>query len=292
MHVISVSSNPEFVTQAISYFQGKWASPESLKVYEDCILHSLNTKNPLPQWYLLLKEDKIIGCAGLITNDFISRMDLYPWLCALYIEEHERHHAYGSILIEHIKQEAKKLGFNSLYLCTDHIGYYEKYDFHYVGLGYHPWGETSRIYEAQLEEKTTHRKYYALVWGVIKNDTGTIDAPIGRDPKDRKKMAVVDNNSKDAVTHFKVLERYKNATLIELKLETGRTHQIRVHMKYIGHPVVNDAIYSNRKLFDETGQCLHAKELGFVHPTTNKYMEFDSKLPECFINIKEKLENE
>ena len=144
----------------------------------------------------------------------------------------------------------------------------------------------------QLEEKTTHRKYYALVWGVIKNDTGTIDAPIGRDPKDRKKMAVVDNNSKDAVTHFKVLERYKNATLIELKLETGRTHQIRVHMKYIGHPVVNDAIYSNRKLFDETGQCLHAKELGFVHPTTNKYMEFDSKLPECFINIKEKLENE
>jgi 23S rRNA pseudouridine1911/1915/1917 synthase len=144
----------------------------------------------------------------------------------------------------------------------------------------------------QLEEKTTHRKYYALVWGVIKNDTGTIDAPIGRDPKDRKKMAVVDNNSKDAVTHFKVLERYKNATLIELKLETGRTHQIRVHMKYIGHPVVNDAIYSNRKLFDETGQCLHAKELGFVHPTTNKYMEFDSNLPECFINIKEKLENE
>ena len=156
MHVISVSSNPEFVTQAISYFQGKWASPESLKVYEDCILHSLNTKNPLPQWYLLLKEDKIIGCAGLITNDFISRMDLYPWLCALYIEEHERHHAYGSILIEHIKQEAKKLGFDSLYLCTDHIGYYEKYDFHYVGLGYHPWGETSRIYEAQLEEKTTN----------------------------------------------------------------------------------------------------------------------------------------
>lgn len=144
----------------------------------------------------------------------------------------------------------------------------------------------------QLEEKTTYRKYYALVWGVIENDTGTIDAPIGRDPKDRKKMAVVENNSKDAITHFRVLERYKNSTLIELMLETGRTHQIRVHMKYINHPVVNDSIYSSRKIFDETGQCLHAKELGFIHPMTNKYMEFDSELPECFVKIQEILKNE
>lgn len=144
----------------------------------------------------------------------------------------------------------------------------------------------------QLEEKTTHRIYYALVWGVINNDSGTIDAPIGRDPKDRKKMAVVSENSKDAITHFRVLERYKNATLIELKLETGRTHQIRVHMKYIGHPVVNDPVYSNKKVFDETGQCLHAKELGFVHPKTGKYMQFDSELPECFTNIQNILKSE
>lgn len=137
----------------------------------------------------------------------------------------------------------------------------------------------------QFEEKTNHRKYYALVWGVIENDTGTVDAPIGRDPKDRKKMAVVDTNSKEAVTHFRVLERYKEATLIELKLETGRTHQIRVHMKYIGHPVVNDSVYSRAKVFDETGQCLHAKELGFIHPTTNEYMEFSCELPECFTRI-------
>lgn len=137
----------------------------------------------------------------------------------------------------------------------------------------------------QLEEKTTHRKYYALVWGVIKNDTGTIDAPIGRDESDRKKMAVTANNSKHAITHFKVLERYKNATLIELQLETGRTHQIRVHMNYIGYPVVNDPIYGRRKLIDDTGQCLHAKELGFIHPTTNEYVEFSSELPETFINI-------
>ena len=137
----------------------------------------------------------------------------------------------------------------------------------------------------QLEEKTTTRKYIALVYGVINTDTGTIDAPIGRDASDRKKMAVTDVNAKNAVTHFKVLERYKNTTLIELQLETGRTHQIRVHMNYIGYPVVNDPVYGKRKLFDNTGQCLHAKTLGFIHPRTGKYMEFTSELPECFINI-------
>lgn len=144
----------------------------------------------------------------------------------------------------------------------------------------------------QLENKTTHRIYVALVWGVINEDTGTIDAPIGRDKKDRKKMAVTSENSKNAVTHFKVIERYKDATLIELKLETGRTHQIRVHMNYINHSVVNDSVYGKRKLIDETGQCLHAKELGFIHPTTKKYMCFTSELPKEFINILNKFKEE
>lgn len=139
--------------------------------------------------------------------------------------------------------------------------------------------------QKQLQDKTTTRKYVALVWGVIPNDTGVIDAPIMRNKSDRKKMAVGSTNSKDAITHFKVLERFKDATLIELKLETGRTHQIRVHLSYIGHPVVNDPVYGRRKLINDTGQCLHAKTLGFIHPTTKKYMEFDSELPECFTNI-------
>ncbi len=143
----------------------------------------------------------------------------------------------------------------------------------------------------QLSEKTTHRKYIALVWGVINNDTGTIDAPIGRDINDRKKMSIT-ADGKEAITHFKVLERYKTATLIELKLETGRTHQIRVHMNYINHPVVNDPVYGRRKLIDNTGQCLHAKELGFIHPKTKKYMEFTVELPECFINILNKFKEE
>lgn len=150
--------------------------------------------------------------------------------------------------------------------------------------------ETHIALAEQLKNKTTHRKYIALCWGVIEEDSGDIIAPIGRDLKDRKKMAVTDKNSKDAVTHFRVLERYKNATKVELELETGRTHQIRVHMNYIGHPIINDKVYGNRKLFDETGQCLHAKTLGFIHPRTKQYMEFDSPLPECFLNVEKQLE--
>jgi pseudouridine synthase, RluA family len=137
----------------------------------------------------------------------------------------------------------------------------------------------------QLSDKKINRLYQALVWGNIKHDTGTIDAPIGRDTVDRKKMTVTANNSKPSITHFKVLDRYKNATLIECKLETGRTHQIRVHMNYIDFPIVNDPVYGKRKKIDETGQCLHAKVLGFIHPKTKEYMEFDSELPECFTEI-------
>ena len=144
----------------------------------------------------------------------------------------------------------------------------------------------------ELSNKKTTRKYVALVWGVIKEDTATIDAPIGRDLNDRKKMAVTSINSKDAVTHLSVLKRFKDATLIELQLETGRTHQIRVHMNYIGHPVVNDPVYGRRKIIDDTGQCLHAFQIGFIHPTTKEYMEFKCELPSCFKNILNKFEEE
>lgn len=148
------------------------------------------------------------------------------------------------------------------------------------------------ILAEQLSKKETTRRYVALVWGVIKEDTATIDAPIGRDSSDRKKMAVTSVNSKDAVTHLKVLKRFKDATLIELQLETGRTHQIRVHMNYINHPVVNDPVYGRRKIIDNTGQCLHAFQLGFNHPKTKEYMEFKCELPECFKNILSKFEEE
>ena len=145
----------------------------------------------------------------------------------------------------------------------------------------------------QISEKSVKRKYICLVHGVIDEDSATIDAPIGRDSHDRKKMAVTAENSKNAVTHIKVLERYKNATLIECVLETGRTHQIRVHMNYIGHPVVNDPVYGYKRMDDsEFGQMLHAEEIGFVHPVTGKYLEFSVKPPVKFEEIKEKYKNE
>jgi len=150
---------------------------------------------------------------------------------------------------------------------------------------------THEFLSNQLSSQKANRKYIALVWGVIKEDTATIDAPIGRDTQDRKKMAVI-GGGKEAITELKVLERYKNATLVELTLKTGRTHQIRVHMNYINHPVVNDPVYGKRKILDATGQCLHAKTLGFIHPKTNEYMEFTSELPVCFTNILNKFKEE
>lgn len=135
----------------IRYFQKQWATAVNGMVYEDCILHCLHSPSPLPQWYLLADEGKTVGCAGLITNDFISRVDLWPWLCALFIEPEYRGHAYGSQLIDYVKQEAFRLGYQNLYLCTEHIGFYEKYGFSYLGQGYHPWGENSRIYGIALQ---------------------------------------------------------------------------------------------------------------------------------------------
>lgn len=138
----------------------------------------------------------------------------------------------------------------------------------------------------QIAEKTVTRKYIALVQGVINEDTATIDAPIGRDPNNRKKMAVTDINAKDAITHLRVLARYSKTTLIECNLETGRTHQIRVHLNYIGHPIVNDPVYGYKKLDNpEFGQMLHASVIGFIHPITKKYLEFTSKPPKEFDEI-------
>ena len=141
----------------------------------------------------------------------------------------------------------------------------------------------------QLQTKSVNRLYYALVHGVIPHDFGTIDAPIGRDVNDRQKMAVTASNSKDARTHFKVIERFKEYTLVECRLETGRTHQIRVHMQYIGHPVVGDEKYSYRKTMKTGGQLLHAHQLTFVHPRTNETITVEAPLPTQFEEILEEL---
>ncbi|WP_339296656.1 RluA family pseudouridine synthase [Paenibacillus sp. FSL W7-1279] len=133
---------------------------------------------------------------------------------------------------------------------------------------------------AQLKDHSVNRRYLALVHGNISHDQGTIDAPIGRDAQDRKLYTVTDRNSKHAVTHFTVVERFGDYSLLELKLETGRTHQIRVHMKYIGHPLVGDPVYGKSKGIKLNGQALHAAILGFVHPSTGEYMEFSAPMPD------------
>ncbi|HGM5455712.1 GNAT family N-acetyltransferase [Serratia nevei] len=150
MDMISVRQAPELAPRAIAYFQRHWATAETLMMYEDAINRSLGATNPLPQWYLLMENDQILGCAGLITNDFISRGELYPWLCALYVEEAQRGRGYGAKLIEHVAAETRRLGFPQLHLCTDLEGYYERSGFVYNGLGYHPWGEASRVYSRGL----------------------------------------------------------------------------------------------------------------------------------------------
>lgn len=142
----------------------------------------------------------------------------------------------------------------------------------------------------QLKEHTIKRRYRAIVSGNLKEDTGRIEGPIGRHPIDRKKMAINYKNGKDAVTHYQVLERFGNATYVECRLETGRTHQIRVHMASKGHPLLGDQVYgSARNPYHLQGQALHAMILGFVHPRTGEYMEFEAPLPEYFVKLLEKL---
>mgnify|MGYP001131105986 CR=1 FL=1 len=143
---------------------------------------------------------------------------------------------------------------------------------------------------AQLKDHSLARTYVCLVCGRIRDDAGTIDAPIGRHPTDRKKMAVTQKNSRSAVTHWRVLERFAAYTLVECRLETGRTHQIRVHMAYRGHPILGDMVYGHKKPeLGQSSQCLHAKELRFVHPRTGEPVTVSCGLPDYFTALLEKL---
>lgn len=151
--------------------------------------------------------------------------------------------------------------------------------------------QAHQILSEKFQKHDIKRTYVALVKGVFSHNTATIDAPIGRDKINRKKMCVTKDNSKKAITHLSVIKRYKSYTLVELNLETGRTHQIRVHMSYIGYPVVNDPIYNNKKS-DDFGQLLHSKNIEFIHPITNEKMYFECDLPLEFKKYLENLDQE
>ncbi len=143
----------------------------------------------------------------------------------------------------------------------------------------------------QIKEHSLTREYETVVYGNLKNDSGTVDAPIARHPVKRKQMAVVDGG-RNAVTHYTVLERFGNFTHVKLRLQTGRTHQIRVHMAYLGHPVAGDDVYGPKKVITKLGgQCLHARKIGFIHPETREYMEFTSELPDYFTNFLKECRN-
>lgn len=145
---------------------------------------------------------------------------------------------------------------------------------------------------AQIKEHSFTREYRAVVHGNLKEDTGTISAPIGRNPKDRKKMAVTDKNSREATTHYEVIDRFGGYTYVKCRLETGRTHQIRVHMAYIGHPVAGDLVYGPKNTPTELkGQCLHAGLIGFIHPRSGAYLELEAPIPEYFEKFLRKLQN-
>lgn len=153
MKVINIRDHPELLEPGIEYVYRTWGNVNNSNTYRDCMEHSMDGDTLLPRWYLLLDEengDKIAGCAGLIINDFISRMDLFPWLASIHVDPAYRGNSYGGLLIVHAKEDAKAAGFQKLYLATDFVDYYEKYGFHFIGMGYHPWGDSSRIYETSL----------------------------------------------------------------------------------------------------------------------------------------------
>ena len=150
--------------------------------------------------------------------------------------------------------------------------------------------KTHELLSKMIKNKEVERVYWVIVDGVIKHDTGTIDAPIGRDPNNRQKMCVTDKCSKEAITNFKVLKRFEKNTLVECKLDTGRTHQIRVHFNYIGYPVHGDPVYGRKSSVDSFGQYLHSKTIRFVHPITKEELFFDSPLPPEFVKKLESLE--
>lgn len=151
IQIKSVRDNPDEWKTFAGYIASRWTDEDGKRLYDDCISHAVNAAICLPEWWVAFEGKTPVGCVGLITNDFISRMDLMPWLCALYVEEGKRGNGIAGRLIACVKEYARKNGFSHIYLATDHTGFYERYGGKYIGEGVHPWGETSRIYQMETD---------------------------------------------------------------------------------------------------------------------------------------------
>lgn len=307
MRIISIRENPEYKEKAINYFSSKWSVPRI--IYEDSIGHAIDSPNALPQWYLLEKEGQIIGSCGLITNDFISRMDLYPWACGLFIEPEYRGSALGSLLLERAKKDSRKAGFKFMYLSTDHIGYYEKYGFRYIGQGYHPWGEESRIYEISLEQNTDFTirsekredwdEIYALIRTAFRTanvkDGDEQDYAIGLRDSERyiPELALVAEQDGKIIGHIMLTKTFISQPNGE-KYPALLLSPLSVLLEYrdigVGSALINKSCRLATKLgYDAVflvGDPAYYSRLGFVKSSTFG-IRSQTEIPEQYIQVKE-----
>lgn len=307
MKIISVRECPQYKERAIKYFSSKWSVPE--KVYEDSITHCITASNPLPQWYLLEKDEQIIGSAGLITNDFISRMDLYPWVCGVFIEEEHRGNAYASVLLERARRDARKAGFEHMYLCTDHIGFYEKYGYHYIGQGYHPWGEESRIYEISTAQDTSFRirteneKDYDKIYDLIKTAFRTANVKGG----DEQDFAVNLRKSANYIPELALVAEQNDQLIGHIMLTKTKVTQpdgsefeglllapVSVQLEYRDYGIGKALINESCRLAEEmgykavflVGDPAYYSRLGFV-PTSRYDIMPKDDIPPQYVQVRE-----